>query len=846
MTHVNPILNQTDFRFRVNSGNEATATWLAAINTNISIDVDTSFRYRVVVAETAGSTNPETVNLLLFFSLNSGSFTLITGSTPIQFASFTGSSDGDVTTQQLGSGTFVDGELDNTGVVSNLDLQSSETEMEYCLTIDSGQVDDTDTIDLRAFNSSVALDNYGNTGRATVIEDTTITASGTPSSELAVGDGSGEVSISGSGTPSSELSVVSGDSVVSINASGAVTSQSATSGGGEALFKITSNTSSIPSTLSNFIGLAIGGNFPAAFWAIVKSDGGDVRVYLDQAKTQQIAHDVVTIDVGAEEIELRYDIASLSGTVAKDIYIEAGDSAKNTLPVTDTFGRNNTWLEARTALCMESATPVDRTGNHTFGVTGTLTNIDGPFGKANSFVSTDRLSNTDAALVDILETYDTTLSVISRRTAYVTVKAVMSWEGTDDFVLYPMDTSSLDGVRVFWRDLGGTILDGPEETLENTFIWNDFTTRASDDHEVYTNGVSGDTSSATGTAGPFSSFDIGGFGTQHFDGDVAQVIVWKTARSSDYTAAKRNNESDAVDFWGVAVQVEFGVSSAIVSSFGIGVAVSNLAIGDGTGTASGPITASGSPSSELAVGDGDGIVSIDAIGITLSELSVGDGDGITSVIGSGTPSSELAIGNGDGITSVVGNGTAESQLAIGDGEGVADTATTAEGSPSSELAIVNAFAITSIDAIGVATSESPIVDSQGITSIFAVGVALSDSSIVNSSGLVTVSAIGIVQSEAATGDGQGITSITAQGSAISNISLANGLGEVFAFTTAVGSATSLLATVSGFGNVFEPSLGFIATETALQPTFGIEITLRPTIITEIDLSPTIGTKIKVN
>ena len=170
MTHVNAVTNQTDFRFRVNSGNEATATWLANINTNISIDVDTSFRYRVVVAETAGASNPETVNLLLFFSLNGGTFTLITDSTAVQFASFTGSSDGDATTQQVGSGTFVAGELDNTGAVANLDLQSSETEMEYCLTIDSGQVANDDTIDLRAFNSGVALDNYGNTGRATAIE----------------------------------------------------------------------------------------------------------------------------------------------------------------------------------------------------------------------------------------------------------------------------------------------------------------------------------------------------------------------------------------------------------------------------------------------------------------------------------------------------------------------------------------------------------------------------------------------------------------------------------------------------------------------------------------------------
>jgi len=170
MTHVNPITNQTDFRFRVNSGNEATATWLAAINTDISIDVDTSFRYRVVVAETAGSTNPISLNLTIFFSLNSAAFALVTSSTPIQFASFIGSSDADATTQQVGSGSFVAGELDNTGAVTSVSLSGQETEMEYCLTLDSGQIANDDTIDLQAFESGSALDNYGNTGRATAIE----------------------------------------------------------------------------------------------------------------------------------------------------------------------------------------------------------------------------------------------------------------------------------------------------------------------------------------------------------------------------------------------------------------------------------------------------------------------------------------------------------------------------------------------------------------------------------------------------------------------------------------------------------------------------------------------------
>lgn len=171
MTHVNPISNQTDFRFRVDSGNEATPTWLANANIDISLDVDTDFRYRTVVAETATSSNPLTITPVLYYSHEGGAYAIVTGATPVQFATFSGATDADTTTQQVGSGSFVAGELDDDGTVSNVDIQGSETEMEYCLTIDSAQVANDDTISLRTYEAvDTPLDNYGNTGTVTVIE----------------------------------------------------------------------------------------------------------------------------------------------------------------------------------------------------------------------------------------------------------------------------------------------------------------------------------------------------------------------------------------------------------------------------------------------------------------------------------------------------------------------------------------------------------------------------------------------------------------------------------------------------------------------------------------------------
>lgn len=171
MTHVNPLLVQTNFRARVNTGNEATATWIAALNINWMQVVDADFRVRLEVDETATSTNAVNLDPQLFYELNgTGGFLAVTGSTPIQYATFTGATDGDATTQQIGSGSFVASELDSDGTIGTSSIQGSGTETEWCLTIDSAQVADADTIVLRVFHGASALDTYSNEPMITVDE----------------------------------------------------------------------------------------------------------------------------------------------------------------------------------------------------------------------------------------------------------------------------------------------------------------------------------------------------------------------------------------------------------------------------------------------------------------------------------------------------------------------------------------------------------------------------------------------------------------------------------------------------------------------------------------------------
>ena len=175
-------------------------------------------------------------------------------------------------------------------------------------------------------------------------------------------------------------------------------------------------------------------------------------------------------------------------------------------------------------------------GNH-----GTLT------GGANWFVS-DHGGSVDfgspsqqyyvdlpySALHSLPTTYDFTLLAISREDSDPNGdRALWAFGGTDDLLFYHFDKTVLRP-RVFWRDLGGSIINtgtapyGVGEWAQLAFVC-----RASNDHRVFVDGAEFASSTATGSAGPFNSLRIGGWadGSQWFDGDVAFFAIFDRALS---------------------------------------------------------------------------------------------------------------------------------------------------------------------------------------------------------------------------------------------------------------------------------------------------------------------------
>ena len=176
VTYTDPVaaLDQEGFRFRNDDGSETTATWLAALNTNASLAVDTTYRLRMLIQNaTVGAISD--VDLEWQYNLASAGWNNITtSSSVIRAVASANFVDGDDCTQQLGSGTFLsnnDGMTeDGTAGGANLDFTTNqETETELCFQVRSADVTHGQTIQFRLTrDGGTVLSTYTRTPTATV------------------------------------------------------------------------------------------------------------------------------------------------------------------------------------------------------------------------------------------------------------------------------------------------------------------------------------------------------------------------------------------------------------------------------------------------------------------------------------------------------------------------------------------------------------------------------------------------------------------------------------------------------------------------------------------------------
>lgn len=173
---------QTDFRLRNDDGSESTATWKAAANTSISLDVglgNVNLRIRFAMKETGSTASTFAANI--FMSKNGGAYAQVTAATAnAKVVDSTNLTDNNATTQQLGAGTFVAGrvdDVDGTTTATSSIAQNSVTDFEFMVQLVSADLASGNTLDFRCYKSGVAVATYTNTPRITVLKSKTLTAS---------------------------------------------------------------------------------------------------------------------------------------------------------------------------------------------------------------------------------------------------------------------------------------------------------------------------------------------------------------------------------------------------------------------------------------------------------------------------------------------------------------------------------------------------------------------------------------------------------------------------------------------------------------------------------------------
>lgn len=174
MTAMNPKLVQDHYRIRTdtNTPDGGTPTWAGDEDsgTRVVISTGTTFRVRFVVSNT-GNANLSTT-FSLYYSLQGGAYTEITASTPVQYAdASTVADDTTIATGNFvltaGTGTASAGTYDENNAIGQSLNSGDYTEVEFGLTIDAAQVADTNTIDLRVYESDTAFPDMTDPGSYT-------------------------------------------------------------------------------------------------------------------------------------------------------------------------------------------------------------------------------------------------------------------------------------------------------------------------------------------------------------------------------------------------------------------------------------------------------------------------------------------------------------------------------------------------------------------------------------------------------------------------------------------------------------------------------------------------------
>lgn len=295
-------------------------------------------------------------------------------------------------------------------------------------------------------------------------------------------------------------------------------------------------------------------NLSSTFGSSVQSDGADIRVTKSDGTTE-LAYQLIdwAYNAGSPTGYLRILFSGASGTSANTVRIWADytPGTATAYDATETYGSDNAYDANWLRYYAEDGT--DRTSNGddltTVGSPGTTT---GQIGTAMTFpTSSDYFHETAAAVRDLPTTHDFTILCWFDPTTSEDDLNEYSWQGTDDLGVGLNSTRTGSGdQRIFWRDIGQLWSVNGSDLSSSGWHHHGFVSRASNDHEGYTDGSSVATSTGSGTTGPFTEFFLGrGYVGNTSICNINEFQIHDVARSDAWISEEYDQTNNNATYW---------------------------------------------------------------------------------------------------------------------------------------------------------------------------------------------------------------------------------------------------------------------------------------------------------
>jgi len=323
--------------------------------------------------------------------------------------------------------------------------------------------------------------------------------------------------------------------------------------------KITIDSSQVQSSLTDFPVYVDLATMSSGFFSNVQSDGGDIRVTQSDGTTE-VAREVVSIDTASSTGELHFKADSVSSSTDTEFYIYYGNSGASNYTDSATYGAENVWTNSQASvyhLDEDSGDAVDSTSNNNDGTTynGVTQGVGGQVGQAYDFDGSDDY-------VEIGSPPDPSGSGADASFAVT-------------FWLYPNSDGS-DNPIIEWSDGGKNDLHTWQFSSEGDFFlnpaggcgtfgrnndeikldqWSHYGVvydKVATQFRLYRNGNQVDASSQDCNADTNSTelyFGHRAGDSRHLNGDLDNIRISDTPRSTDWIATTYTNQNSPTTFY---------------------------------------------------------------------------------------------------------------------------------------------------------------------------------------------------------------------------------------------------------------------------------------------------------